>query len=183
MKTFPLIGASLILISFLHLAGCGKSESAPKAPAESQSPAQVSRTEPPKKAPTRPIDLAAVTEAKKLISLSCSQISFMQDDAAFERSRTGQDNALGIIDVNSLKKAIELVAQLPDNHDNEFIKPVSEVVPRIREMLELYSQAITEGKPFSGGSETGPKMAKLAADFGLVLDVAISESLKRVPPQ
>ncbi len=128
--------------------------------------------------PKMQVDQAQIKSTKSSLVDVCSQISFMADDAAFAKSRTGENNALGIIDIAAAQKGLELIATLPDSHDNQFIKPLSEIVPKIQECFSLYEKAIASDKPFSDGSEVGPKMAKLASEYSLQLSVAIDESLK-----
>ena len=128
--------------------------------------------------PKLQVDQTQIQTAKSALTDVCSQISFMADDAAFAKSRTGENNALGIIDIAAAQKGLELIATLPDSHDNQFIKPLSEIVPKIQECFSLYEKAIAADKPFSDGSEVGPKMAKLASEYSLQLSVAIDESLK-----
>lgn len=130
------------------------------------------------KAPKVKVNLAEINAAKKLISITCSQIAFMTTDELFEKSITGKDNALGVIDIAAVKKALDLVATLPDNNDNTFIKPVSYSVPKLREAFDLYEQSLADKKPFSDGSDRGKKMAALAGEYQLQLTVAIDESLK-----
>lgn len=128
------------------------------------------------------MNVAEVEAAKLLVRDAAMQIGFMTDDAMFERSITGAENALGKIDIDAVNKAMELLAKLPDNNDNEFIPTVSKVMPKLKECFSLYQQALATKKPFSDGSGTGEKMAKLGGDNHLNLVVAVDESKKLVDP-
>lgn len=118
--------------------------------------------------------------AKLLVRDACSQIGFMTDDAAFDKSITGIDNARGKIDIEAALKALDQLATLPDSTENEFITPLSKVIAPVREAFTLYQQALAGKKPFSDGSDAGTKMAKLAGDNSLNIVVATDESLKLV---
>lgn len=128
------------------------------------------------------MNVAEVEAAKLLVRDAAMQIGFMTDDAMFERSITGAENALGKIDIDAVNKAMELLAKLPDNNDNEFIPTVSKVMPKLKECFSLYQQSLATKKPFSDGSGTGEKMAKLGGDNHLNLVVAVDESKKLVDP-
>ncbi len=176
-KQATLIVSVLAMAVCLGCAGETPAKTANAKPAGSSSASEtVAKSQNTK--PKMLVDLPQITAAKTLMMDDCSQISFMADDAAFTKSRTGELNALGIIDIAAAKTGLELIATLPDSHDNQFIKPLSEIVPKIQECFSLYEKAIAAGKPFSDGSEAGPKMAKLASEYSLQLSVAIDESLK-----
>ena len=172
---------STLTCSLLLFSGCGgpKEEKPASAPSGGTAVAPAAA---PKKADAPPIevDCEKVKKAIKDFQLVGSQISFMSDDGLFEQSRTGVNNALGIIDVAVSRENLQLISQLPDNTENQFMPMLSKEVPFLAEMLDIYEAAIKSGKPFSDGSNLGEKMKKLASDHALSLSTAATESLKLV---
>lgn len=128
------------------------------------------------------MDIAEIDAAKIRVRDVAMQIGFMTDDAAFDKSITGVNNAHGKIDIEAALKDIAMLSKLPDNTDNEFIPMLSKAIPPLKEACELYQKSLASKKPFSDGSGNGPKMAKLAGDNYLNLVVAVDESKKYVDP-
>lgn len=133
--------------------------------------------------PRMKVDVEAVKTARILVRDTASQIGFMTDDAAFEKSVSGIDNVRGKIDIDASLRALDLVATLPDNPENQFIPLLSKAVAELRESFDLYKKSLAGGKPFSDGSDNGAKMAKLASDNSLNVIVSSDESLKLVDPK
>lgn len=148
--------------------GSGNASAAPASPSASSTATRMKA------------DKAPMEAAKLLVRDTCSQIGFMTDDAGFDKSITGIDNAHGKIDIEASLKALDLLATLPDNTENEFMPVLSKVIPPIRDAFKLYQGSLAGKKPFSDGSDTGTKMAKLAGDNSLNIVVATDESLKLV---
>lgn len=176
-----LIRGSLVLGLSLLLAGCGDPEPSGPLPATSgggESGAAAAKTEESKPAEKMKVDLEAVNKAKKLVGDTALQISFMASDEDFDKSITGKDNAHGIINIDDATTALELVATLPDNKENEFIPVLSKSVGPLKDCFALYKKSLETKKPFTEGGETGKNMAKLASDAHLNFAVAVDESLK-----
>jgi hypothetical protein len=167
------------------LTGCDKGSAGTSASSDGSGSAGSAPASTPASAsqPRMKADKAAMEAAKLLVRDTCSQIGFMTDDTGFDKSVTGIDNAHGKVDVEAVTKALDLLATLPDHTDNDFIQPLSKVIPPIREAMTLYQQALAGKKPFSDGSGNGEKMAKLAGDNTLNIVVATDESLKLVDDQ
>jgi hypothetical protein len=164
-------------LTSVSIVGCGSQTTETGSSSGSSTSSSSSATPAAKPTAKVKINEAEVKAAVKTVAEAVRQISFMTDDAGFEKSRTGKDNAHGIIDVPAVKKALEVVSVLPDNKENQFMPVFSVQLAKMREIIELYEAAIKSGKPFTDGSETGPKMAKLAADHELSFTVASGESI------
>ena len=140
-------------------------------------------TTPTAKPPQRvKMDVAEIDAAKIRVRDVAMQIGFLTDDAGFEKSITGVNNAQGKIDIEAALKDIAMLSKLPDNTENEFIPVLSKSLVPIKESCELYKKSLDSKKPFSDGSGNGPKMAKLAGDNHLNLVVAVDASKKHVDP-
>ena len=187
-RTFIPVFANYTMCAALTLTtvtGCGGSRTSDSETASRTTQGNASATDKSSNAApksTKPATKVKINEqemkaALGIVSAAVQQISFMSDDAGFERSRTGKDNAHGIIDVAAVKKGLEVVSILPDNKDNQFLPVFSVQFAKVREVIQLYDAAIASGKPFSDGTDTGPKMVKLAADHGLSFTVASTESM------
>lgn len=176
-----MIRGSWILGLIIVLAGCGGGDSSAPAPATpdgGEATPATAAAEENKPVEKLKVDMEVVKKAKKLVGDTALQISFMASDEDFDKSITGKDNAHGIINIDEATTALELVATLPDNKENEFIPVLSKSVGPLKECFALYKKSLETKKPFTEGGEAGKNMAKLAADAHLNFAVAFDESLK-----